>query len=258
MYQDQNVPAFFSCKVNSAQLVFMRSLKDIHSSACSCGGMASHLFSIFASVGLEIACACRLWTIAVGVDRTTAAPRELRIKEVRNMVGVWCLWYKREESSIEMISWETVLLRLGCMSNWAFEMVREVLLADVEIVRGLANELYFASRDYDTPASRDLQEPVGYGRQQIRKVKKIIHLDIASQYTQCPQFCAFKRRITPSSMQYGPGQNIGKGRLGMVVTTEALQSRATFDFLACYYPVHWLEATKSICFNWWITFIHQK
>jgi hypothetical protein len=85
--QDSNVPAFFSCNVNSAQLTFMRSLSAIHNSACSCGGIASHLFSIFASVGLEIACAWRLWTIAAGVDRTTAAARELRIKEVRNMAG---------------------------------------------------------------------------------------------------------------------------------------------------------------------------
>jgi hypothetical protein len=50
-----NVPAFFSCRVSSFQSALMRSLSAIHSSACSWGGMASHLFSMFARVGLEIA-----------------------------------------------------------------------------------------------------------------------------------------------------------------------------------------------------------
>jgi hypothetical protein len=86
----------------------MRSLSAIHSSACSCGGIASHLFSIFASVGLEIACACRLWTIAAGVDRTMAAPRELRIKEVRNkVVFVIFMVQKRGE-----FNWDDGLKRL--------------------------------------------------------------------------------------------------------------------------------------------------
>lgn len=45
--------AFFSCNVNSFQSTTIRSLRAIHSSACSWGGMASHLFSIFAKVGLD-------------------------------------------------------------------------------------------------------------------------------------------------------------------------------------------------------------
>lgn len=51
---DECVPAFFSCSVNSAQLLFIRSRSAIHRSACSCGGMPSHLFSMFAKVGFEI------------------------------------------------------------------------------------------------------------------------------------------------------------------------------------------------------------
>ena len=55
-----HLPAFFSCNVISFQSTFIRSLNAIHKSACSWGGMASHLFSIFASVGLLIACAFRV------------------------------------------------------------------------------------------------------------------------------------------------------------------------------------------------------
>lgn len=53
-------PAFFSCIVISFQSTFMRSLSDIHKSACSWGGMSSHRFSMLARVGLEMACAWRV------------------------------------------------------------------------------------------------------------------------------------------------------------------------------------------------------
>jgi hypothetical protein len=83
----ENIPAFFSCSVNSAQFVFILSLSAIHRSACSCGGMPSHRFSMFASVGLEMACACRCWT--AGTHRTIvalgAAPARRRL--VRSIVG---------------------------------------------------------------------------------------------------------------------------------------------------------------------------
>jgi hypothetical protein len=79
-------PAFFSCNVNSAQLTFIRSRNAIHKSACSCGGNVSHLFSIFASVGLEIACACLV--CAPPADRTTPelARTELLDTAVRSIV----------------------------------------------------------------------------------------------------------------------------------------------------------------------------
>lgn len=76
---------------------------------------------------MEIACACRLWTIAAGVDRTTAAARELRIKEVRNMVGYRNWWYKREESSIGVISLGDCAPVVGSMCNWRFELCTETL-----------------------------------------------------------------------------------------------------------------------------------
>jgi hypothetical protein len=56
----RDIPAFFSCSVNSCQSTFILSLSCIHSSACSCGGMPSHLFSMPANVGLDIAWADRL------------------------------------------------------------------------------------------------------------------------------------------------------------------------------------------------------
>lgn len=66
-YVEQSVPAFFSCNVISRQSTFIRSLNCIHNSACSCGGIDSHLFSIPASVGFEIAWAdrvdCRDWLV---------------------------------------------------------------------------------------------------------------------------------------------------------------------------------------------------
>lgn len=49
----------------------MRSLNAIQRSACSCGGMDSHLFSISARVGLDTACAEALRTCCTGA--TTAA-----------------------------------------------------------------------------------------------------------------------------------------------------------------------------------------
>jgi len=53
--------------------------------------MPSHRFSIFASVGLEIAWACRCcWT--AGSDRTIDARGAARMSEVRSMVAV-----RREE-----------------------------------------------------------------------------------------------------------------------------------------------------------------
>ena len=50
-----DIPAFFSFMVISVQSTFMRSRRAIHRSACSCGGIASHLFSMLARVGLEMA-----------------------------------------------------------------------------------------------------------------------------------------------------------------------------------------------------------
>lgn len=84
------VPAFFSCSVNSVQSVFIRSRSAIHTSACSCGGMASHRFSMFASVGLEMAWACRVcccwhWCRARGVMEAASA-RDVRAEVV---VGSW-------------------------------------------------------------------------------------------------------------------------------------------------------------------------
>lgn len=63
-------PAFFSWTVKSDQFSFMRSRRAIHSSACSCSGMPSHLFSMLARVGFEIA-----WPAETTVE---AAAREMR------------------------------------------------------------------------------------------------------------------------------------------------------------------------------------
>ena len=58
-----DLQAFFSCIVRSCQSTAIRSLRAIHNSACSCGGIVSHLFSIFASVGLLTACCwLRRWS----------------------------------------------------------------------------------------------------------------------------------------------------------------------------------------------------
>jgi hypothetical protein len=80
------VPAFFSWGVNSVQLTFIRSRRLIHRSACSWGGMASHRFSISASVGFEMA-----WEVAAractGRNADVAArAAELRRIEVRSIV----------------------------------------------------------------------------------------------------------------------------------------------------------------------------
>jgi hypothetical protein len=82
----EDKPAFFSCTVNSAQLAFIRSLSAIHKSACSCGGSVSHLFSIFASVGFEIACACLFWVERL--DRTIMLLGARRICR-RNILELW-------------------------------------------------------------------------------------------------------------------------------------------------------------------------
>jgi hypothetical protein len=81
-------PAFFSCGVNSAHGTFMRSRSAIHRSACSCGGMPSHLFSMFASVGLEMAWAFLVWIAETGrtIARELAASREERRMDWRSMV----------------------------------------------------------------------------------------------------------------------------------------------------------------------------
>jgi len=79
--------AFFSCGVNSAQGTFMRSRNAIHRSACSCGGMPSHRFSMLASVGLEMAWACLICTAEMGrtIARELAASREERRMDWRSM-----------------------------------------------------------------------------------------------------------------------------------------------------------------------------
>ena len=95
-----NIPAFFSCNVNSFQSLFMRSRRAIHRSACSCGGIASHRFSMLASVGLEMACACRVWRLRVvgmvavvrrkgeeDAERWWAEVVGRRASAVRNMAG---------------------------------------------------------------------------------------------------------------------------------------------------------------------------
>ena len=70
-----NLPAFFSCNVISFQSTFIRSLNAIHRSACSWGGMASHLFSIFARVGLLIACAFRVCCCCIDWQRDASGVR---------------------------------------------------------------------------------------------------------------------------------------------------------------------------------------
>ena len=82
-------PAFFSCTVNSAQLTFIRSRNAIHRSACSCGGMLSHLFSMFASVGLLIAWALRTWLTCAAETEGRTIARELRRTCWRSILGRW-------------------------------------------------------------------------------------------------------------------------------------------------------------------------
>lgn len=68
----------------------MRSLSAIHSSACSCGGIASHRFSIPARVGFEMACAERVCCVvgvrcafrqAVGAERKGFRVRRIKGEE---------------------------------------------------------------------------------------------------------------------------------------------------------------------------------
>jgi hypothetical protein len=109
-------PALFSCSVMSFQSIFMRSLRDIQRSACSCGGISSQRFSMLASVGFEMACAWRVccsWQ-AMGAARgnaarvavagmTAAELLEARRSDERSMVadGVESVekWREREEAS---------------------------------------------------------------------------------------------------------------------------------------------------------------
>lgn len=63
--------------VNSFQLPFMRSRKDIQRSACSCRGMPSHRFSMLARVGLEMA-----WVDEA--RETTALAGTLRTRPLRS------------------------------------------------------------------------------------------------------------------------------------------------------------------------------
>lgn len=65
-------PAFFSWKVNSFQFSFIRSRRAIHSSACSGKGMPSHLFSMLARVGFEMA-----WLVEEGAAAVEAAARAI-------------------------------------------------------------------------------------------------------------------------------------------------------------------------------------
>ena len=83
-----HVPAFFSWRVSSAQLPFMRSRRAIHSSACSVWGMPSHRFSMLARVGLEMACveAAARW-IRTGEARAPA--RRSDETWVRIMMADW-------------------------------------------------------------------------------------------------------------------------------------------------------------------------
>jgi hypothetical protein len=86
------IPAFFSCNVSSDQFTFIRSRRAIQSSACSCGGIASHLFSILASVGFEIACAdanrCCVETHAAGRASKEELRGSARVTVLRSMLGV--------------------------------------------------------------------------------------------------------------------------------------------------------------------------
>src|SRR5436189_24135 len=63
-----HVQAFFSARVRSAHEPFILSRNAIQSSACSCGAIPSHLFSMSANMGAETAwpgtlavLSCRCW-----------------------------------------------------------------------------------------------------------------------------------------------------------------------------------------------------
>lgn len=82
--QRDYIQAFFSMGVRSVQEPFMRSRRAIQSSACSCGGIVSHLFSTSTSIGLEMAC--------VEAGRTAPAAKgrmAVRATAERSMVGEW-------------------------------------------------------------------------------------------------------------------------------------------------------------------------
>ena len=70
--------AFFSANVNSLHSVFILSLNCIHSSACSCGGIPSHLFSISTNVGFEIACVVAHLLVAKDAGRAAVFKSAVR------------------------------------------------------------------------------------------------------------------------------------------------------------------------------------
>lgn len=91
LYQE-NSQAFLSCSVSSCQSFFILSLNAIHSSACSCGGMTSHRFSMPASIGLETA-----WAGAVEWRFCCfgAAKPDIRVSEgfaKTSTVVAWRFW----------------------------------------------------------------------------------------------------------------------------------------------------------------------
>ena len=86
MQEKKDIPAFFSCRLSSCHGAFMRSLRAIHSSACSCTGIDSHLFSIFLRVGFEMAVLeARIWLEAAVVVVCVAPLTILLVVGIRNM-----------------------------------------------------------------------------------------------------------------------------------------------------------------------------
>lgn len=118
-----HVPAFFSCIVKSFQSTFILSLRAIHKSACSCGGSASHLFSISASVGLLIACACLICWLIAGTVRLamnwregallTARRTDVRIILKRCVGGEESRGSEEREFETAEVAWWTQLMREG-------------------------------------------------------------------------------------------------------------------------------------------------
>lgn len=113
VYCRYHVPAFFSCRVSSFQSTFMRSRSAIHSSACSWGAIASHRFSMLASVGFEMACAqriccevCCLRARAVAAVRPlcSVAGSERRSGAVRSIVAVVKEW-RGESQCLGEVEW---------------------------------------------------------------------------------------------------------------------------------------------------------
>lgn len=111
------IPAFFSCTVNSFQSTFMRSLKAIHKSACSCGGIASHRFSMLAKVGLLIACAC-LDCWQSGVRRAAA------VREVGRVVG--------RERAERRSDWRSMVCGSGAERGCGGGLVIEAVPASID------------------------------------------------------------------------------------------------------------------------------